>query len=342
VERAKAMMRQSMAAEGMPPDQIEAELDSAVARTQKWLDDGMPNAAPPEGVRPPPPGFGDGFADHWFAAEQGIKNLIGQGGLGAPGVHESWEQTLKGMTDTVQNPLGAAAGEFQNALDSPSAAYFLGGKAADGAVALPGMMFGGEGAGLGELADVNPAAVYDGVGALPHSPIGLDNLIRDHPWGPSAGQDFFSALVHGEPTEQLGRQLADMTTHYVGDNPDRVVLGKWEGNDAGYIGEARAHGGIYFNTGDDTWKALTEGLSKPDEIAVAWPVNEYFLRNQMENHVGRIEYIFDHDKYSSLEAMAFERSGSYSAMEVDFLIKNAAAYGYERVGNAWVYVGGGS
>jgi uncharacterized protein YukE len=146
VERAKAMMRQSMAAEGMPPDQIEAELDGAVARTQKWLDDGMPNAAPPEGVRPPPPGFGEGFADHWFAAEQGIKDLIGQGGPGSPGVLESWERTLKGMTDMVQNPLGAAAGEFQNALDSPSAAYYLGGKSADAAVTLPGMMFGGEGA----------------------------------------------------------------------------------------------------------------------------------------------------------------------------------------------------
>jgi uncharacterized protein YukE len=146
VERAKAMMRQSMAAEGMPPDQIEAELDAAVARTQKWLDDGMPNAAPPEGVRPPPPGFGDGFADHWFAAEQGIKNLIGQGGPGAPGVLESWEQMLKGTTDVVQNPGRALIGEVQNAIDSPSAAYYLGGKAADGAVALPGMMFGGEGA----------------------------------------------------------------------------------------------------------------------------------------------------------------------------------------------------
>jgi len=41
------------------------------------------------------------------------------------------------------------------------------------------------------------------------------------------------------------------------------------------------------------------------------------------------------------EDMMLGRAGSYSAMEVDFLSKNAAAYGYERVGDSWVYVGGG-
>jgi hypothetical protein len=39
--------------------------------------------------------------------------------------------------------------------------------------------------------------------------------------------------------------------------------------------------------------------------------------------------------------MMLGRAGSYSAMEVEFLSKNAAAYGYERVGDAWVYTGGG-
>jgi hypothetical protein len=247
---------------------------------------------------------------------------------------------LKGTTEIVQNPVGAAIGEFHNALDSPSAAYYLGGKASDAAFALPGILFGGEGAGLGELADVNPAAAYDGLAPLPHSPIGLDNPINYHPWGTSAGQDLYSAFMHGEPTAGLSQQVADMSTHYIGDNPDRVVLGKWEGQDGGYIGEARGQGGIYFDTGDPTWDTMTYGLSESDRTALTWPVNEQFLRNQMENHVGRIAYILDGDKYSSLEDMAFERAGSFSAMEVDFLSKNAAAYGYERVGDAWVYVGG--
>ena len=83
-----------------------------------------------------------------------------------------------------------------------------------------------------------------------------------------------------------------MSTHYIGDNPDRVVLGKWEGDDGGYIGEARAHGGIYYDTGDETWDAMTYGLSDADKTALAWQVNEHFLRSQMENGVPRIECVW--------------------------------------------------
>lgn len=53
---------------------------------------------------------------------------------------------LKATAEIAQNPVGAVAGEVRNALDSPSAAYYLGAKAADGAFALPGLLFGGEGA----------------------------------------------------------------------------------------------------------------------------------------------------------------------------------------------------
>jgi Tuberculosis necrotizing toxin len=146
VESFKAMARQSMIRDGVPPDQIEARLNDIVGRTQQWIDNGMPNYVPPEPPRPPPPGFGEGFGDRWFATEQGIKNLIGQGGPGAPGVLESWQQMLKGTVETVQNPFGAAAGEIKNAFDSPSPAYYLGAKASDAATTLPGLMFGGEGA----------------------------------------------------------------------------------------------------------------------------------------------------------------------------------------------------
>jgi uncharacterized protein YukE len=146
VESFKAMARQSMIRDGVPPDQIEARLNDIVGRTQQWIDNGMPNYVPPEPPRPPPPGFGEGFGDRWFATEQGIKNLIGQGGPGAPGVLQSWQQMLKGTVETVQNPFGAAAGEIKNAFDSPSPAYYLGAKASDAATTLPGLMFGGEGA----------------------------------------------------------------------------------------------------------------------------------------------------------------------------------------------------
>jgi uncharacterized protein YukE len=146
VESFKALARQSMISDGVPPDQIEGRLNDVVARTQQWMDNGMPKYVPPEPPRPPAPGFGEGFADRWFSTEQGIKNLIGQGGPGAPGVLQSWEQMLKGTLETAQNPMGAALGEVQNAIDSPSAAYYLGEKGADAAFTAPTLMFGGEGA----------------------------------------------------------------------------------------------------------------------------------------------------------------------------------------------------
>jgi uncharacterized protein YukE len=340
VEAFKAMARQSMAAEGMPPDQIEAELDAAVARTQKWLDDGMPNSSPPEGLRPPPPGFGEGFADHWFAAEQGIKNLIGQGGPGAPGVLESWEQMLKGTTEIAQNPAGALFGEVQNAFDSPSAAYYLGGKAADGAVALPGMLFGGEGAAVeAGLGDIGPGVLDTGPAVSQYAATGFEHPFTHNPWAEQAGEDLNYAYLLGGPTPDLSQQLADMSTHYVGENPERVVLGKFQGYEDGYIGDARGQGGIYFDTGDPTWDAFTQGLSDTQERGLAWQVNEQFLRGKMEDGVPRIEYVLP-EGFDSVEQLAAVRRRSFSALEINFLKENAEAYGYAQHGNVWVLEGG--
>lgn len=340
VESFKAMARQSMVRDGVPPEQIEARLNDIVGRTQQWIDNGMPNYVPPEPKPPPPPGFGEGFGDRWFATEQSVHNLLGVGGPGAPSVLKSWEQMLKG-TIANANPVVAVAGEVQNALDSPSAAYYLGAKTSDAAVALPGMLFGGEGAAVeAGLGDVGPGVLETGPVVSPQAPIGFDHPPGYNPWAEHAAEDLNYAFGHGGPTPSLSRQLAAMATHYVGDNPDRVVLGKFDGQEGGYIGEARAHGGIYFDTGAPTWDAIVNGLSGSRAEDLAWDVNEQFLRGQMENHVGRIEYTLDREKYSSLEAMMFDRAGSFSAREVEFLSKNAAAYGYERAGDAWVYVGG--
>ncbi|OIN82178.1 hypothetical protein BMG05_03755 [Mycobacterium malmoense] len=341
MESFKTMARQSMIRDGVPPDQIEARLDDVVGRTQRWIDKGMPSYVPPEPKAPPPPGFAEGFGDRWFATEQGIKSLVGQGGPGAPGVLESWEQMLKGTVETVQNPVGTAIGEVKNAFDSPTPAYYLGAKTSDAATTLPWLVFGGEGAAAGELGDIGPGALDTGPAVSPHAPVGFDHPFGYNPWAEQAATDLTSAFGHGGPTTSLSRQLADMSTHYVGDDPDRVVLGKFDGQQNGYIGDARGHGGIYFDTGDPTWDAITSGLSESEAKSLAWQVNEQFLRSQLENHVGRIEYLLDRDKYSSLEDMMFGRTGSFSAMEVEFLSKNAVAYGYQRIGDAWVYVGGG-
>jgi hypothetical protein len=328
-----------MIRDGVPPEQIEARLNDIVGRTQQWIDNGMPNYVAPEPKPPPPPGFGEGFADRWFATEQGIHNLLGVGGPGAPGVLESWQQMLKGTVETVQNPFGAAIGEIKNAFDSPSPAYYLGGKASDGAFAPPGLLFGGEGAGVGRLADFDAAAIDYGPTRLPHVPIGFDNPMTYQPFAGQLGQDLYSAFVHGEPTTGLSGQLADMSTHYIGGNPDRLVLGKWDGQDGGYIGEARGNGGIYYDTGTDAWRALTHGLNEIQEQDLAWEANEEFLRKQMENHVSRIEYILP-DGFDSVDDVARIRRESFSALEINFLDQNGAKFGYRRIGNAWVYEGG--
>ncbi|MEB3982021.1 TNT domain-containing protein [Mycobacterium sp. 663a-19] len=145
IDSAKALLRPILIRDGVPPDQIEARLNDLVSQTQQWIDSGMPRYIPPEPPPAPPPGFAEGFGDRWRATEQGIKNLLGQGGPGAPGVLESWQQLLKGTVETAQNPIGAAAGEIKNAFDAPSPSYYLGAKASDGAFALPGLLFGGEG-----------------------------------------------------------------------------------------------------------------------------------------------------------------------------------------------------
>lgn len=462
VESFKAMARQTMIRDGVPPDQIEARLNDVVGRTQQWMDAGMPNYVPPEPPRPPAPGFAEGFGDRWFATEQGIKDLFGQGGPGAPGVLESWNNMAKGADAVLQNPLGLIAGEVKEAVDAPSAAYYFGEKGADAAVTLPGLMFGPEGAGVGELGELDAAAglshplpgihpplspleeAFPGLhpalsplegpepaalaghpplgppdaplspasaghpwtdpaevpvpaghsppsppespvpagqvpaeapvsgghpasgpheppvpgghppsglpeppGAIEHTPthiqppdsqwapIGFEQPTTYHPEATQAGHDLNDAYLHGQPADGLSHRIADMSTHYIGSNPDRVVLGKWDGQEAGYIGEARGHGGIYYDTGGDTWNAIKHGLSDEQEMDLGWQVNEQFLRGQMERGVPRIEYVLG-DDYSSVEEVLSKRQGSFSAREIEFLTENASKYGYRRVGNVWM------
>lgn len=337
IDQFKNVARQAMLYDGVPADQIEQRLNEMVARARLPL----PAYTPPKPQAVPPPGFGEGFADRWFSTEEGIKNLVGQGGPGAPGVLESWEGLLKGTVQQVTNPAGMVADEVKNALESPSAAYYLGGKSADAAFAAPGLIFGGEGAAVSRaLGDIGPGVLERGPVVSSHAPIGLDVPGSYPSWAHEAAADLNHAFAQSGPTTELANQLADLSTHYVGEAPDRVVLGRFAGQDGGYIGDARGGGGIYFDTGNPVWDAITHGLSKPDADAVAWQVNEQFLRNQMESGVGRIDYLLDHSEYSSLEDMAQARLGSFSSMEVDFLNESAAAYGYRRVGDSWVYEGG--
>ncbi|WP_234834951.1 TNT domain-containing protein [Mycolicibacterium stellerae] len=146
VETFKAMARKVLEAQDVPADQIESRLTAMVAQAQQGL--GRPSHRAPDPPRQPPPGFGEGFADRWFSTEQGIKNLLGQGGPGAPGVLESWGGLLQGTAETVVNPAGAAVEEIKNAVNSPSPAYYLGEKTFDAASTAVTLPWGGEGAAI--------------------------------------------------------------------------------------------------------------------------------------------------------------------------------------------------
>ncbi|MBO0678873.1 hypothetical protein JRC04_15515 [Mycolicibacterium sp. S2-37] len=351
VDQFKNLARSVLERDGVAPDQIEARLDAMVAAAQRPL----PAYKPPPPDKMPAPGFGEGFGDRWRATEQGIKELIGQGGPGAPGVLEAWRDLAKATNDQVSNPVGTVIGEVEHALDSPSAAYYLGEKSADAAAAAPAVVFGGEGALVARAGALDDLA---GAGAIPHDVIngptpsgaidavplagdhsaalaGEDQPVGYSPQAPAVASSLNEAFTSAQPTTDLAREVANLSTHYVGD-ADRVVLGKWDGQDGGYIGAARSNGGIYFDTGDATWTAMEGGLSGTDAKALGWQVNEQFLRTQLESRVPRIEYVLP-DGFDTVDQVARVRRESFSALEINFLNENAAAYGYRRDGNSWVY-----
>ena len=166
------------------------------------------------------------------------------------------------------------------------------------------------------------------------------------PHVPAVASDLNAAFTAGNPTTSMAQQVADLSTHHIPSpvddlaKTDRVVLGRWDGMDGGYIGEARHNGGIYFDTGDDTWNAVGHGLDEAQSKALGWQVNEQFLRTQLERGIGRIDYVIDSPRFSSLDDVVLANPNSFSALEIKFLYQNAEAYGYVQKGNSWIRVKG--
>lgn len=353
VEEFKALARETMLRDGVPPEQIEQRLDAMVAAAQKPL----PVGKTPEAKPMPKPSFEDGFADGWFGTEESIKNLIGANGW--DDLKESWTDLAKGTWQRVTHPIDSVKEDLEHLTKYPG--HYLGEVAGSTALTAPGAVFGG-----GEAALAARAAIPDDVIDMPSHTHGIEHptpladlpshhdapIATSHPplplgdsgYSPDAplvASNLNEAFINGSPTADLARELAAISTHHMpSPSPEigaanRVVLGQWDGQDGGYIGEARNNGGIYFDTGDATWDAMSNGLTKQQTTDLGWQVNAEFLRTQLENGIPRIEYILG-SRYSSLEDVVLERQGSFSAMEIEFLIENAAKYGYTRVGNSWI------
>lgn len=119
---------------------------------------------------------------------------------------------------------------------------------------------------------------------------------------------------------------------------NRVVLGKYEGQEAGYIGEARRYGGIYCDPGPQTLDAMTYGLDDEDANQLCWGVYEAFLRTQMERGPVRFDYVVDRRQFSSVEEILALDPHSLAAREIIFLQRNAESYGYQQLGSSWLQV----
>ena len=176
----------------------------------------------------------------------------------------------------------------------------------------------------------------------PSAPVGFESPVNFHPWSDDAASDLNNAFWHGEPTGTLSQSLADMATHYIGENPDRVVLGKFEGLEDGYIGEARRNGGIYFDTSQDVWGTMTQGFSTPEGNALGWQVNE-----QLSSHSDGAWRVPNRLCRRPQRILVCGRSpalrpDSFSAKEITFLKDYGELYGYKQVGDSWVRVADGA
>ena len=134
----------------------------------------------------------------------------------------------------------------------------------------------------------------------------------------------------GQNIDDVAASLARTSTNTSG-AADRVVLGEWKGNYAGYVGEAKLNGGTWYQTNDGVFEKMTAGLNEAEKGAVAWRVNEYFLTQQMQKGVAKFEFTG-----LNPDAIKVARPGSFAEKEVLFLEKNASNYGYVREGSAWV------
>ena len=140
-----------------------------------------------------------------------------------------------------------------------------------------------------------------------------------------------TAVANGADEATVNRlieQVAAATTHGSG---DRLVLGAWQ-EGSGYIGDAVESGGVFFDTGDETWEVL-KSLKEID--VEPWRINEAFLRQQLENGVERIDFV-GIDILDVINSTDINVRNSYRAKEIRWLLENAKDFGYINVGNSWV------
>ncbi|MCE5290899.1 MAG: hypothetical protein LLG14_16900 [Nocardiaceae bacterium] len=158
----------------------------------------------------------------------------------------------------------------------------------------------------------------------------------------AAAKAWHQSVLRGESPQaraELSRDLATAAMRHVdyGD-ADRVVFGPYKGPDAGYIGEAKKNGGIYFDMAEAWGEAL--GDLDGNDIKVMekmFEPNREVIRIAMERGVDRIEFHLDgRETVDAILAKAeFTGEWPYRAMEVRAMKELAGQYGYVQAGNTW-------
>ncbi|MEP7357555.1 MAG: WXG100 family type VII secretion target [Anaerolineales bacterium] len=142
-----------------------------------------------------------------------------------------------------------------------------------------------------------------------------------------------AAVPGSQEASDIAGMIARDSTH-IQPPAGRVVLGKWE-ETGGYIAEAKANGGIWYETKPGVYDAAGKEAT--------WATNEAFLNQQMQTGVPRLEF---HGLDVERELLKFDgvpfQDVPARVKEIRFLTENAGSFGYVRQGNTFVKVEAGA
>src|SRR6185503_12261454 len=120
---------------------------------------------------------------------------------------------------------------------------------------------------------------------------------------------------------EIASMIARDSTH-IQPPATRVVLGKFE-QGGGYIAEAKANGGIWYETKPGVYDAAGKEAT--------WATNEAFLRQQMSVGVPKVEF---HGLDVERELLKFDGMSFNDAparvKEIRFMMDHASEFGYVR------------
>jgi len=134
-----------------------------------------------------------------------------------------------------------------------------------------------------------------------------------------------------DEASEIAQMIARDATH-VQEPATRVVLGKWE-QTGGYIGEAQANVGVWYETANGVYQAAGKEAT--------WETNQAFLQQMMEHGVDKLEFhgLDIEQELLNFDGQAFDAVPA-RVKEIRYLTENAEKFRYVQHGNSFVRVPG--